>query len=177
MEANSQPLASGTALRELRREIESRAQAMNAEHLLPRSDGKWNVAQILEHLYLTYTGTIRGLNGVVEAGKPLARPRTMKDGVRTFVVTGLGYIPTGRKSPPVAMPRSLDVEIVRAQIGAQLAALENLLNDCARQFGRRTRILDHPVLGPLTAAEWGKFHVAHGKHHLKQVAERWSAPR
>jgi len=164
-------------LRELRREIESCAQSMSAGHLLPRPDGKWNVAQILEHLYLTYTGTIRGLNGVVEAGKPLARARTMKDGVRTFVVTGLGYIPTGRKSPPVAMPRSLDVEIVRTQIGAQLTALENLLNDCARQFGRRTRILDHPVLGPLTAAEWGKFHVAHGKHHLKQVAERWSAPR
>ena len=164
-------------MRELRREIESRAQAMSAEHLLPRPDGKWSVAQIFEHLYLTYTGTLRGLNGVVEAGKPLARSLTMKDRFQTFVVTGLGYIPTGRKSPPVATPKSLDADIVRAQIGVQLASLETLLNDCARRFGRRTRILDHPVLGPLSAAQWGKFHVVHGKHHLKQVVERWSPPR
>ena len=33
---------------------------------------KWCAAEVLEHLYLTYTGTIKGFARVMEAGKPLA---------------------------------------------------------------------------------------------------------
>jgi hypothetical protein len=30
-------------------------------------------------------------------------------------------------------------------------------------------LLDHPILGPLTAAQWMKFHRVHGMHHVKQM--------
>jgi hypothetical protein len=146
---------------------------MSDEDSRPRSDGKWCVADILEHLYLTYTGTIKGLNRVLEAGKPLARRPTAMDRFRSFVVTGLGYLPEGRKAPPMTAPKGVDRATVRAQIGTQITAMNDLLAECARRFGEGTRILDHPVLGPLTADGWRKFHVAHGQHHLKQIERRW----
>jgi hypothetical protein len=30
-------------------------------------------------------------------------------------------------------------------------------------------VLDHLILGPLTAAQWRKFHWIHGRHHVKQI--------
>jgi Protein of unknown function (DUF1569) len=168
------PAASAMALVRLQNELQARAAAMSDEDSRPRSDGKWSVAEILEHLYLTYTGTIKGLNRVLEAGKPLARRPTLKDRFGTFVVTVMGYLPEGRKAPPPTAPKGVDGAMVRSQIGGQIGTMNDLLGECARRFGTRTRILDHPVLGPLTADGWRKFHVAHGKHHLKQIEQRWS---
>jgi hypothetical protein len=34
----------------------------------------------LEHLYLTYTGTTKGFERVVDGGKPLASPATLNNG-------------------------------------------------------------------------------------------------
>jgi Protein of unknown function (DUF1569) len=167
------PAASVMAILRLQRELESRATAMSDEDSRPRPDGKWCVADILEHLYLTYTGTIKGLNRVLEAGKPLARRPTLKDRFGTFVVTVVGYLPEGRKAPPMTAPKGMDGAMVRAQIGTQITAMNDLLAECARRFGQGTRILDHPVLGPLTADGWRKFHIAHGQHHLKQIERRW----
>jgi len=175
MKETAPATATAVALRDLQRNLESRATAMTVAEANPRPDGKWNVAQILEHLYLTYTGTIKGLSRVIEGGKPLARHPTIQDRLRTFVVTRIGYFPEGRKAPAVATPRGLDVSTVRTQIGIQISLMNDLLTECARRFGGRTRILDHPILGPLTADQWRKFHLAHGKHHLKQIDRRRSA--
>ena len=63
---------------------------MNAEKLALRPGAdKWCVAEILEHLYLTYTGTIKGFEKCLQAGTPLARP-TLQDRMRTMVVVSLG---------------------------------------------------------------------------------------
>jgi hypothetical protein len=32
--------------------------------------------------------------------------------------------------------------------------------------------MDHPFLGPLTASQWRKFHLVHGRHHARQIRER-----
>jgi hypothetical protein len=29
--------------------------------------------------------------------------------------------------------------------------------------------LDHPILGPFSIAQWRKFHLVHGLHHVKQI--------
>ncbi len=177
MKQSTQPAqgASKAAIQKLQDQLQARAAAMSDVDSRHRTDGKWSVAEILEHLYLTYTGTIKGLNRVLEAGKPLARRPTVKDRLAAFVVTGLGYLPEGRKAPVMTAPKGIDVTTLRAQIGAQIATMNELLSVCARRYGSRTRILDHPVLGPLTADGWRKFHVAHGRHHLKQIERRSSA--
>ena len=56
-----------------------------------------------------------------------------------------------------------------------LVAMDSVLVDAEKRFGRTARILNHPVLGPLTAQQWRRFHQVHGRHHLKQVAARLSS--
>jgi hypothetical protein len=50
--------------------------------------------------------------------------------------------------------------------------METGFNDCECRFGSATKILDHPILGPLTAEQWRKFHWVHGRHHARQIRER-----
>jgi hypothetical protein len=156
-------------LKRLQHSLESAIAGMSAEQMTLHPPGKWCAAEVLEHLYLTYTGTVKGFQRVVDAGKPLASPVTWAHRTRTFVVVGLGYLPSGRESPPVARPRGVPAEQVRAEIGPKIAEMDTIMAGCAEQFGARTKLLDHPILGPLTASQWGKFHLLHGLHHVKQI--------
>jgi hypothetical protein len=156
-------------LARLHREIEAAVAGLSAEQLAWHPDGKWCAGEILEHLYLTYTGTTKGLGRVMEAGKSLARRATWKDRSRTLVVVGFGYMPRGRESPAVARPRGLPPEKVVAEIGVKLTEMNDAIEQCALKLGARVKVLDHPVLGPLSARQWGKFHLVHGLHHVKQI--------
>jgi hypothetical protein len=131
--------------------------------------GKWSAAEVLEHLYLTYTGTIKGFERVAQTGKPLGSSQSWKQRRQTLIVVGLGYMPTGREAPPVARPRGLPPERVLSEIGPKIKEMNDIIARCEETLGARTRLLDHPALGPLTAAQWRKFHLVHGRHHLKQL--------
>ena len=93
----------------------------------------------------------------------------MAQRVLTFVIVALGHMPAGRKAPAIAQPKGLPVEQVRNKIGAKLAAMDAIIAQCEARFGRRVKLLDHPILGPLTAAQWRKLHLVHGRHHQKQL--------
>jgi len=131
--------------------------------------GKWCVADILEHLYLTYTGTTKGLERVEQAGKPLASHFNLLKRMQAFAVIGLGYFPEGRKSPRVAEPRGLSRELVAGEILSRIGEMDEAISRCGAKFGPRTTILDHPFLGALSADDWAKFHFVHGSHHVKQI--------
>jgi len=148
----------------LRAEIEAIPTAAGQWH----PEGKWCADEIVEHLYLTYTGTAKGFERVLAAGKPQASAKTLRLHVRTLVVCGFGYLPEGRKAPKHSTPQGLPPEQVRAEVAAKIAAMDEMITRCERQFGEG-RLLDHPILGALTAEQWRKFHLVHGLHHLKQI--------
>jgi len=156
-------------LQKLREEIASAIAGLSPDQLRWHPPGKWCAAEVLEHLYLTYTGTIKGLERVVEASKTPAATVIWAQHWRSLVVVGLGYMPSGRESPPVARPRGLPPEKVLAEIGAKIAEMDELIRRCEEKFGRRTKLLDHPILGPFTGRQWRKFHLVHGLHHVKQI--------
>ena len=156
-------------LEHLKQGLESAVAGMSSEQLSWHLTGKWCAAEVLEHLYLTYTGTIKGLERVLTTGKPLATRASVTHRTLTFVVVGLGYMPAGRKTPEVAKPRGLPAEQVRNEIGAKLVAMDAIIARCEARFGRRVKVLDHPILGPLTATQWRKLHLVHGRHHHKQL--------
>ena len=156
-------------LKNLRQSIESAIAGVSAEQMTWHPPGQWCTAEVLEHLYLTYTGTTKGFQRAIEAGKPLASPATLRHRMRTFVVTGLGYLPPGREAPSVVRPRGIAVEKILAEIGPMIVDLDTIITDCAQKFGTRRKLLDHPILGPLTAGQWRKFHLVHGLHHVKQI--------
>jgi hypothetical protein len=85
------------------------------------------------------------------------------------VVLGFSYLPEGRKAPKNTEPRGLPLEKVRTEIGLKIAAMDEIIAQCEARFGQETKILDHTILGPLTAAQWRKFHLVHGRHHAKQI--------
>jgi hypothetical protein len=142
---------------------------MTVEDLRRHPEGKWSTAEVLEHLYLTYTGTTKGFERVLHEGKPMARTPMLKDRMKAFVVTGLRHLPEGRKAPERTQPRGMEADEVIREIGPRISAMDEVIAECEARFGKRTRVLDHPILGPLTARQWRKFHWVHGQHHLRQI--------
>jgi hypothetical protein len=156
-------------LERLRQEIESAVAGLSAEQLSAGPPGKWCAAEILEHLYLTYTGTTKGFERLLQAEPPPANRPTWQNRFGTFVVVGIGYFPKGRKSPPVAKPRGLRADQVRSEIAAKIREMDEVMTRCEAKFGPRRKVLDHPLLGPFSVAQWRKFHLVHGLHHVKQI--------
>src|SRR5260370_20726690 len=97
----------------LKQSLESAVEGMSSEQLSWHLPGKWCAAEVLEHLYLTYVGTTKGLERVITRGTPLATRPSMAQRVLTFVVVGLGRIPAGREAPAIVQPRGLPVQQVR----------------------------------------------------------------
>jgi hypothetical protein len=156
----------------LRQELEATITGAEPTRMEVGPAGKWSPAQVLEHLYLTYRGTNAGLAKCLEKGVPLGRTCTFKDRVRTFAVINLSYFPSGRKAPERAEPRGMPAKDVSNAIFSEIERMEFGFKECERKFGARAKILDHPVLGPLNVEQWRKFHLAHGRHHARQIRER-----
>ena len=156
-------------LQQLQNAIASASRGMSVEELARHPEGKWSAAEVLEHLYLTYTGTIKGCERCLQAGRPLARIPTWRDRARTTVVVGLGFLPGGRKAPERTTPRGMPAEQVTSAVGPMLVAMDEAIARCEAKFGKRTKLMDHLILGPLTARQWRKFHWVHGRHHVKQI--------
>ena len=154
-------------LQMLQREIAAAVEGMTPKQMIFHRAGKWSAAEVLEHLYLTYTGTIKGFSRVA-AGRHSPSGPTWKHRMLRFVVLGLSHMPTGREAPPHTRPRGLPVEKVVAEIGPTISEMDETISRWERTLGGG-RLLDHPILGPLTGAGWRKFHLVHGRHHLKQI--------
>jgi hypothetical protein len=159
-------------LERLQQELENAMAGATPADLAKAPAGKWSPAQILEHLFLTYRGTNKGIRKCLETGAPLATSGSVKQRVQGFVVLDLGYFPYGRKSPERVIPRGMPGEEVSLAILPEIQQMQSVLADCERRFGTRTKVLDHLILGPLTAAQWRKFHWMHGRHHARQIRQR-----
>ena len=133
-------------------------------------EGKWCIAEVLEHLNLSYTGTIKGLEMRLAEGKPKNSKRTLKNAIQQFVVLDIGYFPHGRKAPPVAAPKGMpDCRKIVSTTLANLETMAKLIEQAETRFKSSDIVLDHPVLGPFTVPQWPRFHRVHGLHHVKQI--------
>jgi Protein of unknown function (DUF1569) len=159
-------------LERLRRELEDVVGDASANELAAVPAGKWSVAQILEHLFLTYKGTNGGLIRCLKQGRPLTTRATLKHRFATLLVVNLGYMPPGVKAPGITVPGGMSLEETQRAILPELQQMGSALDDCEGRFGSRTKIMDHPLLGPLTAEEWRKLHWVHGRHHARQIRAR-----
>ena len=156
-------------LKKVREALERATEGITTEQLERRPGEKWSAAQILEHLSLTYTGTIKIMQKCLQAGKPMATSPTMYQRLAVTLVVGLGRMPEGRTAPAHTVPRGMSGTEALAQIQANLDTMEKVIAKCERQFGPRVKIADHAILGPLSAPQWRKFHWVHGRHHAKQI--------
>jgi DinB superfamily len=157
-------------LERLQNDIALVTRDLTAADLVRHAAGKWSAAEVLEHLYLTYTGTVKGFERCLQAGRPLATAPTLKQRIASAVTVGAGFMPGKREAPPFTRPKGLPADKIIAEMGAQIAAMDAIISQCEERFGKRVKLMNHHVLGPLTGAQWRKFHWVHGRHHIKQIA-------
>jgi hypothetical protein len=136
-------------------------------------EGKWPPAMILEHLSMTFSATANGMNRILGKEKLVCRARRPKELVAQFVTTGLGIIPGGRTAPKQATPAgTMTGRQAMREIRENLTAMDSAIAACKEKFGTPQKFSEHPILGPLSLAQWTKFHYVHTRHHMKQVRER-----
>jgi hypothetical protein len=139
----------------------------------PRANpAKWNIQQIVEHLLLSYRSTSDLVQARLEKGTPTRAKPSVAQRVGQFGLVTLGFFPPGRQAPAAVrptLPASLCTgEELARRVNEDLVAMDGVLSQAESQFGR-TRFASHVVLGPLSAAQWRKFHLVHGRHHKKQI--------
>ena len=155
-------------LKTLQEELTAVIAGLTAEQWQQHPAGKWCATEILEHLYLTYTGTTKGFSRVLGTQKATTTPATWIQRRNLLVVLGFGYLPSGREAPSFSRPRGLPKEKVVAEIAGKISEMDEMIARCEEKLGGG-KLLDHPILGPLTGAQWRKFHLVHGRHHMKQI--------
>jgi Protein of unknown function (DUF1569) len=159
-------------LKDLPGVLEAAIGGASPEAMQKAPPGKWNSTQILEHLYLSYTATNQAIARRLNSGKPVVKAATLKQRLAIFLVIGLGYFPEGVKAPEVTVPRGVPPELVRGTIFAEIQKMAAGLDDCERRFGRSTKIVNHPILGPLSVNQCRKLHWLHARHHARQIRQR-----
>ena len=135
---------------------------------LPRAEGKWSPAQVVEHVALTYEYSRAVLNN--SAPGPAA-PRFLRPLVRRFFVKPVlkrgSFKPNG-KAPTMFQPSSspegpIDL-LVRLETAVRL--FENELRASDRS-GRST--LDHPFFGAMPVTDYLRLQAIHARHHRAQL--------
>jgi len=159
-----------------RQEIDVAVEGMQSEDFLRAPEGKWNMTQILEHLGRTFGSTAKMLELQLASGAaPMLPSRSLKDRLGVFVVVTLGHLPSGYGAPEATRPTGLDGPTALAKLREALARMDKAIADTEARWGRGL-IATHPVLGPLTAEQWRKFHFVHTRHHVRQIRERRNTP-
>ena len=139
-------------------------------------EGKWCTTEILEHLALAFGSTAKVMQKCLECGQSTASKPKLRDRVVSGVVTGLRYIPEGRKAPKHVVPKGIQANEAQRLVFENLKLMDEVMQRCEEQFGTKVRIADHPVLGPMSLTGWRKFHMVHTRHHMKQIARLRNEP-
>ena len=156
-------------LADLKRTIEDAIRGLAPDDLIRHPEGKWSVLQVLDHLNLTYVGTIKNFERCLATGKLISGSERRIKRWRRICVINMGYFPLGRKSPKGVCPRDLPPQTVAQEVLQNIERMDSVIAESETRFNRRELLATHPILGPLTGPEWRKFHVVHGKHHVKQI--------
>ena len=163
-------------LERLRAEFAAALDGLDAAETQLRPDRRpdaWTVQQIVEHLMMTYASTADTMKVRLQRGSPTKAKATVTNCAAQFVVGRLGYFPAGRKAPEMVTPASptqrvMDGAMLSEAFAASLEAMDEKLTEVSRVLGDG-RAVSHTVLGPMSIPSWRRFHLAHGRHHLKQV--------
>ncbi len=133
---------------------------------------KWSIQQIVEHLLSTYRGSIPAIEARVEKKSATRAKPNLRQRLAQFRIIKLGLFPNGRTAPAAVSP-SLPTTVqsgdeLAARVSAELKKLDDVTARGEHLFGDR-RAVAHIILGMLSMDQWRRFHLIHGRHHLKQI--------
>lgn len=141
--------------------------------LRPRvSRDRWSIQQIVGHLALTYAATVDAMEARITKGSPTLAKPTLAQRTGQFALLRIGYFPRGRQAPPRVTPlpeNAMPSGNLIANLTDGLREMDRKTAAAEAVFGRSHRTVRHMVLGPLSIDQWRKFHLIHGRHHIKQI--------
>jgi hypothetical protein len=152
--------------------LEQSSAGLTLAQLTARPPGKWTIAEILEHLSLAFSGTASGARRATSSGRRSSRTADFRSRFRAFVVVECGYFPTGVDAPKMVVPVGIDPATALTMALRNLREMDAALTEAAAQFGTRVKLVDHPIMGPLSVRQWRRFHWVHTRHHVKQIRAR-----
>lgn len=145
---------------------------LTLEQLTAHSPGKWTIAEMLEHLSLAYSHTTMGAQRALTNGRSSSRPAGLTSRLRAFIVVECGYLPTGIDAPKMVVPVGIDPASALSVAMDNLQQMDLALDEAAARFGARVKLMNHPIIGPLSVRQWRRFHWAHTRHHVRQIIRR-----
>jgi DinB superfamily len=162
-----------TWLDRLRREIEETTQGLSDSDWSRAPQGRWNSAQILEHLGRSYGGTAKALELSLAAGSPpQMRTAKISERMMKFLIVNLGIFPSGGKAPAFVAPQGEAGPVALKRALSGLERMKVATAAAEERWGSTAPVAMHFVLGPLSPGQWRKFHYVHGHHHVLQMRKR-----
>jgi hypothetical protein len=152
--------------------LQDSAGRLTVTELAEHAEGQWSIADTIEHLARTFSGTAKGLERALAAGAPAATRASLRSRAASLLVIDCGYFPRGRKSPATVLPRGIEPQAALPLALENLRLMDDALARAAQAFGTRVHVVDHPILGPLSVRQWRKFHWVHTRHHARQIVRR-----
>jgi hypothetical protein len=134
-------------------------------------EGKWSIAQIVEHLAIAFDLVATGFASLPE-GEPKERQATPAQAVLRHALLGSGELPKGMRAPDISHPSDdPDPELVVARFRMGVEQTRTLVEDWPQER-QVSSFLRHPVLGDLNLPEWVRFHYVHCSLHARQIEKR-----
>ena len=132
----------------------------------------WSIQQIVEHLVLTYKVSSADIEARIAKGHPVKTKSSIQQHVGQFWLIKLGRFPHGFEAPKALAPSGMAPvknggELAERVSGA-LSRLDAVAGVAEKMFGAK-RSVTHLRLGPLSMAQWRRFHLVHGMHHVRQI--------
>lgn len=152
--------------------LEATTASLTDAEWLAAPPGHWNAAQIVEHLAKAYEGTAYIFEKCLADDAPKGTPPTWRQRLFALMVVEAGWLPTGVKAPERTHPAGLSAADALALARRSLAATDVAAARCETRFGPKALLANHPLLGGFTVRQWRRFHLAHTRHHMRQIAAR-----
>jgi len=157
----------------LRKEIEDATRDLLDSDWSRAPQGRWNSAQILEHLGRSYGTTAKMLElSMGFGGPPQIRAAKFSEFLAKVLILNLEVFPSGAKSPAQVLPRGDSGPDALQRALSNLERMDAAITAAEQRWGSKGPVAMHPVLGPLNTAQWRKFHYMHGHHHVLQMRKR-----
>ncbi|WP_046575641.1 DinB family protein [Spirosoma radiotolerans] len=146
------------------------ADGLTDEQFWASPNGKWSVAEVMQHLYLSARPVVRLLTGpraVLAQWGRADRPS------RSYHELGVAYrmaLATGVKAPAAMSPRVDDMQITRDALMERFHSVYRSLIEATKNWSASELdeyCLPHPALGRLTVLEILYFTSIHTQHHLQ----------
>ena len=164
-------------LETLREELERAIGGLDDQQTQLRTGGdpsRWSIQQTIGHLLKTYAMTEEVIDARIEKGTGTkARPSIAQRVGQVVIIRG-GLFPPGRTSPEMVCPSPDEAAapsgVMIERVTVALKSLDLRIAAAEKIFGTQRKVISHLILGPLSLGQWTRFHLVHGRHHMKFIA-------